>query len=378
VASLSAYFLSQHGDTISARVPRHADDFEETALDARGRWIEADREDDAWLARTWTSARFKPNAPTPRPGFAKPARHGEEGFLVGGIGTLAHGADGSCQGVGCLRARPLAPGVAMAAAFDDGECAASSVVTRSHRFTNLTGSPAEYTTRECDANLPVRRASTLLVRGQGVPGVARLPASCAEGRVIATSRAAFVHCSSKYRGRAALLALTGAGTFAEVVANPAENLVIAGAESASDGTTVIFANLNPWLCRIEPSPSCVALAAEGFLTARPLPGGRALVVRRPTGVGALDLEIVGEPSRGEAAPRKASGFGGPSTPKIVVREALGTTVDVEVTAAGNIRVWTTTADYRTWLRAKEPRKADAFLVRDDGALVPELVDGRAP
>ena len=106
-----------------------------------------------------------------------------------------------------------------------------------------------FTETLCDVAAPALRAPTLLLgAGQNAPLV-RLPLTCAAGEILGTVAAAFVHCAAAHRGREALLAVSATGALKEVVWPLPAQVTFRGAESASDGTTLLFAEKAAWLCR---------------------------------------------------------------------------------------------------------------------------------
>ena len=351
-----------HGDAISVFSQVKSGDLKQLGLDAGGRWIAAGSPD-RWLSFTWTDARIVADPPVKRPGFATPPTKDDGldlvGGLMGGLGTR-------CEGVDCLSDRKIVSGPPAVRAFHDGECAPEHVRSRTQKLTVLSSSGGKqrdetYLEHSCDPAMPVRRPATLLLPGSGVPHVARLPSTCADGEIVATARLAFVHCSAKHRGRPAVQVISASGALADVLAPVPADLRLLGAESASDGTTLLFGATAPWLCHGGDLPACVPVPPQRFLAARPLPGGRALVARRGSGAHGLALELFGEP--------------GAATLEVVTS---GQVLDLEVTAEGHVRLWSSATDRSMWSAAtyaarKEAPRVEASLVRADGVLVPDPV-----
>jgi hypothetical protein len=339
--------IQQQGDTIAVNSPLKPGDpssFRHLGLDAKGKWIDAEY-GDSWLNFAWADTRFNPGLPMDRPGFPKPRLKTDEDDLDGIEGGVAGGVPGgllmvTCRGVDCLARRSAigaTPGVRV---FQDGEC----------------GVKAQ---QWCDTARPVQRAATLLVRDGGDRRVVRLPSSCASGRILGTERAAFVYCNGKYQGRPAIHHVAPSGVLTEVVSGAPRDLANFGAESASDGTSVLFTDKANWVCRTAGAPACAAVALEGFLGARPLPGGRALVARRGASERELALELAGEAG---AAPLR-----------VTLQANL---LEIEVTAEGYIRLWTSAtltsrSSAESLARRNGSPPLDAFLVRSDGQLVPD-------
>jgi hypothetical protein len=357
--------LSHHGDAITilsdGKKKGDPDDLVTLGLDAKGNWIPTDYPGE-WLPSPWTSSYIQPSAPRERPGIPKAGKQIASDVL-GGI--MGGGGRERCSGATCLARRFLATSPPRLRAFQDAECAKQHVVTRTETIHVLpapglsgAGKDETHTITECDKNAPARRGATLLVRGGDDPLLAKLPVWCAEGRIVGTDHASFVSCSAKHKGRPAILHVSPAGVITEVAPAPDE-IWILGAESTSDGTTAIFAKEASWICKAGDAPACVRLPGEGFLAARPQPGGRALVARR----GASDRELVLE-LRGDAAVSTSS-------VKVTLTENL---LDFEVTAEGNVRLWTSASlqwmeSAETLARKKGEIPLTPYLVRADGELV---------
>lgn len=355
-AQYSPLFV-QSGDFLGLYDAKAPSDHRLMGLDKAGRWIVA-AHPGGWLPGGWTDTHISISPPEPRPGYAKAPKNDLGGLgLLGGVGGLGSGT--RCRGVACLARRPLAFGTPRAGAFHDGACAKQDVITRSETYDfDITpgkhGKPYTSTWNVCAPDKPALHAATLLVRDPEAPRLARLPTSCAEGVIIGTDRASFIRCSTEHRGDGALLAVLPHGPIA-AVGTPGPKLTFRGAESASDGTTILFTDDAGWLCATDGTP-CAPLPAEGFLTARPVPGKRALIARRGQGEHDLDLVLHGEPGA-----------------RAVHVAPPGNVLRVEVTAAGNVRVWTHPTSTR--LAADiAPSSAGAagtsrFLVREDGLLL---------
>jgi hypothetical protein len=345
--------LTHQGDSIIVQSPGKKQ-LETLGLDAKGRWIPTDFPD-TWLPFGWTDTRVAIDVPPVRPGFPKPAKGG-----YGMIGALGRGGGEPCQGVMCLMGRDLLGTAPSVSAFHDGVCDGQHVKEHKETFPVLDpGGKAlkeeSYTTYSCDERGPAKRASTLVVPTEAHPIVARLPASCASGRVVGTLRASFVYCTSEHRGRPSILYVSPSGTLAEVASGMAGDLEILGAESASDGTTVLFADKADWVCTS--ALPCAPVPRPGFLAARPLPGGRALVAREGASDEELIVELFGEP--------------GAQAVKVAV---TGKVLEIEVTTEGAVRLWTSPSQTRRgapadYAREKKAPPIDAFLVRADGGLV---------
>ena len=327
------------------------------ALDQRGSWITFEHPD-RWLGWTGTSVVIEPRVPHRRPGFPRPAKGGGVGGLLGGLGMGGLGV--GCRGVACLARRSLIAGAPLGGAFADSVCRAEDVRERSESYTLHDGRSATPKTdtwviRECDPAAAPRRAATLLLRGD-TPRVARLPPTCATGRVLATDRAVFVRCSDEHRGRPALLHLAPSGAFTEVTAALHGDAPVSDAMSASDGTTFLLGDKRALLCRTGERASCVAVPREKLLAARPLPGGRALIARRGDDEHELVLELFGEPG---------------STP--VRSLVVGNLLDLTLTADGHVRLWTSTSlgwmpEGKQAAKERDGRKLFAYRVGADGAL----------
>jgi hypothetical protein len=345
--------ISQRGDTIVVQSPnkKKGDERDTLGLDAGGRWIPTDFPDE-WLAFTGTNDQVSIDAPTDRPGFPKRAKGGLG--MLGAIGGLRV----QCQGVGCLEHRTLVASAPGAQAFGDGVCAKDHVKVEKETIPVFDGAgrgkrshDEEYTTYSCDKQAPAQRASTLLVRAGAERRVAKLPVSCATGRILGSERGSFVYCSAEHRGHPSILHVSPAGALSEVASGIAGDLDIAGSESASDGTTVIYAHKTGWVCTTAGAPSCKAVPYDRFLAARPLPEGRALVARQ-AGARELELELLGE--------------AGAVPVHVMVSDNV---LDLEVTAEGNVRLWTSRT--QKWMTSdpKATSQIEAFLVRSDGQLV---------
>lgn len=349
--------LTHSGDSIVVTTPVNSKrDHEDTlGLDAKGRWIPTDSPD-PWLAFAWTDDDVNIDAPTERPGFPGSAKGGAN--LLGGLsgrGTFV------CHGASCLGQRAVLGSPPSAVAFHDGVCAREHITSHTETIPDFspTGKVVPdltYTTYDCDESEPARRASTLLVRDGAERRLARLPISCARGEITGSALASFVYCTDPHRGRPALLHVSPAGAITEALSGIPGNLAIVGAESASDGTTLIFATEAAWLCTVAGAPACRSVPYDHFLAGRPIPAGRALVARS-SGDRELEIEVVGEP--------------GARPLHIDVNDNV---LEIELTAEGNIRLWTSPT-LTTWSSAAATAKLaghptlDAFLVRADGQLV---------
>ena len=365
--STYGWMIEQSGDTLWVNALSGVKgELAMRALDQRGSWI-AFELPEGWLGWTGMSPVIEPRVPRRRPGFPRPAaKAGGGGGVLGGLlGGLGMGGLGvGCRGVACLARRSLIAGAPLGSAFDDSVCRAEDVRERSESYTFHDGRSATPKTdtwviRECDPAAAPRRAATLLLRGEA-PTVARLPPTCASGRVHATDRAVFVQCSDQHRGRPALLHLAPSGAFTEIVAGPPGDAPIHGAMSASDGTTFLLGDKRALLCRAGERASCVAVPREKLLAARPLPGGRALIARRGDDEHELVLELFGEPG---------------STP--VRSLVVGNLLDLTLTADGHVRLWTSTSlgwmpDEKDAARRRDERKLFAYRVGADGALYLDL------
>lgn len=349
--------LAHHGDTIAVQVlkPGRTDDTETRVLSTRGKWI-AGSYPPAWLERAWTSDTFALSPPETRPGFPeKDLRDGAGGLgLLGGLGSRS-------WGVWSLRGRPFASAPPRLRAFWDGECAKEHVVqkTETHHLIGTAGEPAHdesHTYPICDPGAAARRTSTLLLRPEGAaPRLAKLPASCASGSITGTIHAAFVHCDGKHGGRAGLHLAGPDGALAEMAAAIGADVRFRGAESASDGTTVLGSSEGTWICRAD-ARTCAVAGGKEVLAARPLPGGRALVARRGADDHELVLEVFGQAGAGP------------------VRVAVpGNLLELEVTASGQVRLWThanrSHLTREAYARGLAASGCTAQLVRADGSLV---------
>lgn len=360
--------LVQHGDTISldAAIVK-GQPKGRVGLDARGAWAQA-LYPASWLGFAWTSTSFAPTPKEPRPGLPKPPPRGDDPLsMVGGVmGGVLSGAE--CQGVACLHDRSLARSTPALRAYHDGVCAREHVVSRTetYRVEGSLGSPSmevEQTIASCDRAAPAQRTTTLIAGAGEGAALVKAPDDCAAGRIVGTDRAAFLHCDGQHRGRARLIHVTPAGAFADVVTGLRADERIEGAESTSDGSTVLFAERHAWICRAD-APACTALPREGFLTARPLPGGRALVAR-VAGPQEITLELHGEP--------------GTSAVRVSVPGRL---LDLEITAEGHVRLWrsdrlTSRPSLEALARRGGEPALDPLLVGADGALLPDRAGKQA-
>ncbi|MFT3768406.1 MAG: hypothetical protein QM820_23405 [Minicystis sp.] len=351
--------LASHGDALVVQVlqPGRTDDTETRGLDARGKWIAAGYPK-PWLEHAWTGDRFGISPPEPRPGF--PGADLSDG--AGGLGLLG-GLASQASGVWCLRSRAFAGTPPRVRAFQDGVCAPEHVVQKTETYHVVgTGREPEHDEQHtfpiCDPKAPAQRTSTLLVRAEGAASrFVRLPASCAAGSITGTDRAAYVHCDGTHRGRDGLYRVGPDGALADVAAPIGSDVGFRGAESASDGTTALVSAKATWICRPD-GRACPIAGGEEVLAARPLPGGRALIARRGADDHQLELEVFGQ------------------TGAQVVRVSVpGNLLEIEVTAAGHVRLWTHPT--RAWLQRGDHARGlaasgcSALLVRVDGSVVPD-------
>ena len=363
--SFSRSVLTHHGDSIvvSALRKKPGLDHDTLGLDAKGRWIPAGYPD-IWPSSVWTDSRVRIAARTERPGFPTSSDN-----AAGTLGMLGM-AGGKCSGVDCLGRRSSLGLTPFARAFHDGVCAKENVEAHTEELSDIIAfsdsvsaakkAPEKkrtHTRYECKKGAPAERASTLLVRAGDERHTARLPVTCASGEIVGSSRAAFVYCNAEHQGRPSILHVSPMGALTEVASNIAGDLDKLAAESTFDGTTVIVANKAAWICSAIGAPACAPVPHDHFLAARPLPAGRALVAR---GVSEheLQLELLGEPI---AQPLRVA--------------VSGNVLEIEVTAEGNVRLWTSPTLTRlsppaSMARSKES-PPDAFLVRADGQLVPD-------
>jgi hypothetical protein len=343
--------IARSGDALVIQVEKKGGKKERLGLDARGKWIRA-AYPSPWLELAWTGSWISIQPPSPRPGIPKLLADDGGGLsdLLGVMGGLG----ARCRGVACLAHRTIVGGPPIAAAFHDGVCANEHVVERKETVDVYDAErggrgshPVTHTIRECAKDAPAARAATLLIRASGAdPVLSKLPTTCAAGRVLSTDVAAFVHCNGKHQGKSEILHVAASGAITEIGA-VAASMKLSHAESASDGTTVLSGNGVAWLCRTS-APACVALPPAGLLAALPVPGGRALVVRRGASDHDLVIELVGEQSA-------------PVPFHLAVQDNV---LDVELTAEGYVRLWT--SPKLTYLDRK---KASRHLVRVDGVLV---------
>ena len=356
--------LTHHGDSIMVESPRkkQPDEYNTLGLDAKGRWTPA-VSPGSWLSSRLTDNLVRIGASSERPGFPKPSKGGGSGGRRKiGCAGLGLSSGHVCHGASCLGHRAMLGPQPIARAFHDGVCRKKHVAPHTRTVQDFDEDACvsvakTVTTDECNKSAPAQRTSTLLLRDGDERRVARLPSTCATGEVTGSGRASFVYCSAEHQGRPSILHVSPLGAFTEVASGIAGDLDVLGAESASDGTTVIFAKKAAWLCGAP--GACVSVPHEHFLAARPLPFGRALVARS-AGEHALQLELFGEP--------------GAQPLRIVVSDNV---IELETTAEGNVRLWTS----RTmgWLASpawmadlKGEPPVDAFLVRADGQLIPDL------
>ncbi len=357
--------LTHHGDSIVVQSPKkeQPSEHERLGLDAKGRWILAEYPD-SWLSSTWTDSRVRIDTPSERPGFSRPFKDGS-GAVGGLVGGLMGGSGSLCRGASCLGHRSVLGAPPTVRAFHDGVCAREHVTSKTNTYMDVglhgkSSSEKTYTSSACDKSAPAQRASTLLLRDGDERRVARLPIGCASGEIVGSGRASFVYCGAEHQGRPSIHHVSPLGALTMVASGIARDLHLLGAESASDGTTVIFATEAAWICSVA-APACVSVPHDHFLAARPLPSGRALVVRS-TGDHELQLELFGEP--------------GAQPLRLAVNDNV---LELEITAEGNVRLWTsrrltrlTRVDpFTSMLPAKGEPPVDAFLVRADGQLVPD-------
>jgi hypothetical protein len=346
--------LSQSGDTIAIdspkKTPTPMDTSELLALDARGRWISA-RRAPQWLESTDARDYFEVQPPEPRPSFPVPRGKGDEGLVLGMLGGLS----GDGVGVLALAARPFADVPVRVRAFSDGVCDAKHVVEQRETIpvSRGLGAPEHDEERRCDPKQPAQRAPTLLLSdGRFV----KLPLSCAKGKLFGTDRAAFARCEADHGGTSSLQFVSANGALATVAALP-ETASFRGSESASDGTTVLVGSAGAWVCPAA-APPCAKVSADGLLTVRALPGGRALIARRGKDDHELSLELLGEPSVGAL--------------RVPVS---GNVLHLEVTAEGYVRLWVSAKT--NWFPSDAFTVGpgnygiEAMLVRADGSLVAE-------
>jgi hypothetical protein len=302
-------------------------------------------------------------APTARPGFPK------TGSVLEGHGYFDLGlrAGARCAGVACLGESRPRGGRRFVQAYRDGRCAKEDVRTTTRTIhvagtRNVPERTLEKVEHACDPALPARQTSTLLVETEAGPRTLRLPASCADAALVGSDRAAFAVCSSKHQGTPAFLRVTRDATLVPTPAAVPASLTIEGTDVASDGTTVLLAHDAAWLCGAAPGAACAVVPGPDLLTARALPGGRALVARRGAQADDLVLELLGEPG---------------ATPLHV--HVNGNALALSITAEGNVRLWTS----RSWRKLgsphepalhpprKGPYDLAAWRVRADGALQPD-------
>jgi hypothetical protein len=357
--------LTHHGDAIVVSAPRKKPGTgnDTLGLDAKGRWIPT-HFPDPWLSSMRADSEVGIDPRPERPGF--PTSLDGNGRIGGVFGM----GEGKCSGVDCLGRRlPLGP-PPFARAFHDGVCAKENVEAHTEELAELIGisdSPGAakkapeqkrtHTSYGCDKGAPAERAATLLVRAGDERHTARLPSTCASGTIVGSNRAAFVYCSAEHRGRPSILHVAPTGALTEVASSIAGDLKKLAAESAFDGTTVIVADKAAWICAATGAPACAPVPHEHFLAARPLPAGRALVARVAS-EHELSLEILGEP--------------GAQPLRVAVSDNV---LELEVTAEGNVRLWTSPTLTRltppaVMARLKEA-PLNAYLVRSDGQLVPD-------
>ncbi|APR76669.1 Hypothetical protein A7982_02016 [Minicystis rosea] len=342
--------FTQHGDAIIVYAMKSASEGGWLGLDAGGKWIAANRPR-SWLSFTSADEHIAVNAPTSRPSFPTPNDEREDSFGVLGGGRGLR----DCHHATCLTHRVFI-GRPRARVFHDGECAVEHVQESTQTILPLDPSDGgmrdQRTERKCDERRPPRRGSTLLLQG-AEPRVARLPISCAEGRIVGTAHAAFAQCSAKHGGRASIQRVSPDGALTELAA-PADAWLL-GAESASDGTTVVMAEKATWICRPEPA-ACVSVDRQGVLAARPLPDGRALLALRGAGDDELRLELFGDV--------------GMAPVRIPVSHHV---LEIEVTAEGHVRLWTSETGkwFGTDAAGRGKAGIEALLVGADGQLVPD-------
>lgn len=369
--------ITQTGDAILVSSPKKPGDPSSRVglgLDAKGKWIEADYPG-SWLSFSWTNLELAPSTPVARPGFPKPRGKDDGLGVLGGIMGALGGGD-KCEGADCLGYRWPASAPPYARAFHDGVCTPDSIRTRNEKIfvpdQNQKGMHEDsYVVKECDPQKPIKRASSLLVLNAASPRVAHVPTTCGHGHIAGTDRATFVHCSSEYAGKAALYFLAKTGELSPAGDAPGD-LEISGAESANDGTTVLYTRQGPWICALAPKPSCAPMATRNFLAARPLPGGRALIARRGISTDEVLVELAND-ARGFGTESASSSL--PSGP-IALGLDKENLLEIEITNGGYIRLWLSPT--LTWFGAAESlarKRGDApihaVLARADGRLVPD-------
>lgn len=366
--------ITHRGDTITVSVERAADEEQPhaLALAKNGKWVPASSPA-SYLAFGSLSHRFSPEPIVMRPGYplarANPPDFGAGGLLGGVVGER-------CTGAACLAHRSMVGARPQIHAFNDGVCPASDVVERKEkiRVVGMHGKPSrdeEFTRRECDPKKAALRTPALAVPTPAGPRVGRLPSSCASGKIVGTSTSPFLYCDGRHQGGAGLFVIDGTDVGPSVLENlsarePDEDR-FHGAESASDGTTVLETSNGVIVCSASgvhtragtSSPHvprrCVPLEREDVLAARPLLGGRALVARRGRTDQDLVLSILGEET---------------SLPNVRV---AGNLLEFEVTPEGFVRLWIHPRE--TWWASVMHRKAAgaavAFIVLADGSLRPD-------
>jgi len=243
--------ITHHGDSVVVPSPSKkkppSEEPDTLGLDAKGHWTLTSFPD-PWLSFTWTDLRVEINAPIERPGFPKAEKNRLSSLagLMGGLGI-------SCQGVECLGFRDALGPSPSAGAFHDGVCAKEGVKAHTELIRSFTSRENKWheethTTYDCDDDAPAERASTLLVRDGEERRMARLPLSWASGVILGSDRASFVYCNDEHRGRPSLLHVSPRGALTEVASGIPGDLDLFGAESASDGTTVLWFDEAAWIC----------------------------------------------------------------------------------------------------------------------------------
>lgn len=323
------------------------DDAKSEALDAKGAFVRAEWSS-PWL-QVWPTGTFSPSPPQKRPKMPVPATQPVNDLsMLAGIGGL--GARGSCATIDCIARRTPTGPEPLSYFLDDATCDESAVVMRSEEVhmadtgkTETTHWPA------CDENKPASRSATLVVPG-AVAATHRLPASCSSGSLVGTDTWPIVQCKAEHGGKATVLGLRTDGSFAELFPYAGDTLE---SERASDGTTILSAGTDFFLCDAKAS-SCKPIAANGILAARPLDGDRALVARK-TADAELALGVEGAEQRPLA--------------RVRVDESL---LEMSITSDGNVRLWTHASAQSLDDARRDPKVRKglhAWLVRADGVLV---------
>lgn len=365
--------ISHVGDVVTVALEKiRGQEYEARALTRDGQWASPARTG-AYLDFAYPSNRFFPEPAVARPPYPTGGARADEFGAGDLLGVLGGNLSDACRGATCLSHRSFVGMSPNLHALNDGVCPASDVVARKETLhvVSTDGKPAhdeEITHQECDpAKVPTRTSALVFPTQEGWL-LGRLPAFCASGTIVGTPALSLLACDGQHRGQAGLFALRkGSGMSFEQVANMPPDAErdgrFRGAESATDGTTVIAMRRAVYLCApaaADRSPSCAPLPPERLLAARPLPRGRALLALRGATDDELELQVTGGEWR---------------LPSVRIP---GNLLEFETTERGFVRLWTHPRQEH-WTSVANPkyaREVAAFIVLIDGSLQRDEEAGR--